>query len=217
MTLYLATLNGRRLDDARPDHLGPPEQAARGINPGAVRQVRYALEPFCRNTILGNPVRYRPRRDAEFCGYFFLGKAPAAKLAHEGFDGRVIHRENCNTEILYFPLSFFASFKIQKKAHTMLDMNEAHPKNIAPRLRNLRMMRGLTQRRLCEELGLGVNTYNHYERGNNRPDVTNALILCDFYGVTLDYLFTGNKLGLQHGLAREIELFEATDPDRQAG
>ena len=91
----------------------------------------------------------------------------------------------------------------------MLSMNEAHPTQIAPRLKLLRGLRNLKQTELCELLDIQKNTYNHYERATNRPDVSNALKLCAFYGVTLDYLFSGNMAGLPHDMAVDITRAEA--------
>lgn len=113
---------------------------------------------------------------------------------------------------------FISSMKIQKRTYNMLTMNEAHPTKVAPRLQLLRGLRNLKQTELCDLLDIQKNTYNHYERGQNRPDVSNALKLCAFYGVTLDYLFSGNIAGLPHHMAIEITKAEAdiTPSDRKA-
>lgn len=88
-------------------------------------------------------------------------------------------------------------------------ISESHPKNVAPRLKLLRNLSKITQKELCLLLEIQPGTYNHYERGLNRPDVSNALKLCAFYGVTLDYLFSGNMAGLPHEKAKEIIHYHA--------
>ena len=71
-------------------------------------------------------------------------------------------------------------------------MKSTHPEAVGMRLRKLRLLSGLKQTQLCEALNVSSTTYNHYERGRNRPDLQIATKICRFYGVTLDYLLVGD-------------------------
>lgn len=56
------------------------------------------------------------------------------------------------------------------------------------RLLALRQERNLSQKSLVQEMGLALNTYVRYERGERVPDADVLVRIADFYGVTLDYL-----------------------------
>ena len=88
-------------------------------------------------------------------------------------------------------------------------INESHPERVAPRLKLLRKLSNMTQKELCELLEIQPGTYNHYERGLNRPDVSNALKLCAFHGVTLDYLFSGKIAAVPHEKVIQIMQLQA--------
>lgn len=53
----------------------------------------------------------------------------------------------------------------------------------------LRIFSNLTQKDLAEELGIHPLTYSRYERGFHPPSIDFLLKVCDFYDVSLDYLF----------------------------
>lgn len=59
---------------------------------------------------------------------------------------------------------------------------------LSERLLALRQERSLSQRSLVKEMGLALNTYVRYERGEREPDASTLARIADFYGVTLDYL-----------------------------
>lgn len=59
---------------------------------------------------------------------------------------------------------------------------------LSERLLALRQERNLSQRSLVKEMGLALNTYVRYERGEREPDASTLVRIADFYGVTLDYL-----------------------------
>ena len=56
------------------------------------------------------------------------------------------------------------------------------------RLLNLRLERNLSQKSLVNEMGLALNTYVLYERGEREPTVSVLVRIADFYNVTTDYL-----------------------------
>ena len=56
------------------------------------------------------------------------------------------------------------------------------------RLLNLRLERNLSQKSLVNQMGLALNTYVRYERGEREPTVSVLVRIADFYNVTTDYL-----------------------------
>ena len=55
-------------------------------------------------------------------------------------------------------------------------------------LRDLRLRLGKTQKEVAEDMGLQVSTYSNYEQGLREPSLDVLKIICDYYGVTADYL-----------------------------
>ena len=58
-----------------------------------------------------------------------------------------------------------------------------------PKLRALRLARGMTQAALAEALGLATqSSISHLEAGRKEPSVSMVVQLADLFGVSLDYL-----------------------------
>ena len=56
------------------------------------------------------------------------------------------------------------------------------------RLLTLRQERNASQKGLVQEMGLALNTYVRYERGEREPTASVLIQIADFYGVSIDYL-----------------------------
>ena len=56
------------------------------------------------------------------------------------------------------------------------------------RLLALRQERNVSQKSLVQEMGLALNTYVRYERGEREPTASVLALMADFYGVAIDYL-----------------------------
>ncbi len=56
------------------------------------------------------------------------------------------------------------------------------------RLLSLRQEQNFSQKGLVKEMGLALNTYVRYERGEREPTASVLVQMADFYDVTLDYL-----------------------------
>ena len=56
------------------------------------------------------------------------------------------------------------------------------------RLLNLRLERNLSQKSLVNQMGLALNPYVRYERGEREPTASVLVRIADFYNVTTDYL-----------------------------
>lgn len=84
---------------------------------------------------------------------------------------------------------------------------------IAARLRATRHALDLTQRELCRRAGIETNTYNQWEKAKGRPEIDKAFKLCDAFGLTLDWIYSGVLAGLPHDLA--VKLVRLSDPEEE--
>ena len=60
--------------------------------------------------------------------------------------------------------------------------------NYRERMKNLREDRDLTQEEVGRILHKSQQGYNHIETGRAELKIEDLIILCDFYGVSADYL-----------------------------
>jgi len=88
------------------------------------------------------------------------------------------------------------------------------------RVKELRKQRGWTQKELAQQLGVRFAQLNKYESGLHAPPMDKLIHLAEIFGVTLDYLLTGDRAEdrplhdtrlLQR--FRALEDFEADDQD----
>lgn len=56
------------------------------------------------------------------------------------------------------------------------------------RLKELRRKNKLTQEELANFLGVTQRTYRNWEQGKTRPDCFQALLIANFFDVSIDYL-----------------------------
>lgn len=70
------------------------------------------------------------------------------------------------------------------------------------RIRDLREDADLTQEALCRRLNMHKTTYTNYEQGKHTVPLDFAVVLADFYQVSLDYL-TG-RTSFPHGRANPV-------------
>ncbi len=59
---------------------------------------------------------------------------------------------------------------------------------ISNSLKDLRIIRGITQETLASYLGVAPQTISKWERGEGYPDITFLIPLADYFGVWLDTL-----------------------------
>lgn len=71
----------------------------------------------------------------------------------------------------------------------------------AQRLRNLRTDHDLSQAQLAAILGTTKNQVGKYERGEQEMPIKHLLTLCNYYGVSADYVL-GLPKGLPYGLSK---------------
>ena len=60
--------------------------------------------------------------------------------------------------------------------------------NYIKRLRDLREDHDKTQREVAQVLGTSQTMYARYERGANELPIRHLITLCNYYGVTADYI-----------------------------
>ncbi len=64
------------------------------------------------------------------------------------------------------------------------------------RIRELREDNDKTQKEIADVLGIKQNVYSRYELGKNELPLRHLVVLCEFYGVSADYI-----LDLPEGLS----------------
>ena len=84
--------------------------------------------------------------------------------------------------------------------------------HIATRLRHTREALGVNQREFARRANLKPNRYSQYESGTRSLTIDAAHKICDEYGVTLDWLYRGDRSRLPHQLALDIARIEAAEP-----
>lgn len=67
------------------------------------------------------------------------------------------------------------------------------------RLRDLKEDSDMTQKEVAEIIGVSINHYGKYERGETDIPFEKAVILADYYDVSLDYL--AGRTNHKHGKA----------------
>lgn len=80
--------------------------------------------------------------------------------------------------------------------------------------RELRKKRGISQVTLADRLGMSQTAISQWEVGRNLPDTETVKKLCDFYGVSADYILgrTDNPLSL---VPRETPYLQVSPFEKQ--
>ncbi len=74
---------------------------------------------------------------------------------------------------------------------------------IGDRLKELRLLRGWSQKDVYVRLGISDVRYNHYERNKREPDYDMLKAMANLYGVSTDYILGNNPDDELNGLAME--------------
>lgn len=61
-------------------------------------------------------------------------------------------------------------------------------RELAQRMRTLRLERQMKQEEMARQLGLSMSAYCRYERGEREPTASTIAALADFFAVSADYL-----------------------------
>ena len=65
---------------------------------------------------------------------------------------------------------------------------------IGTKIQTLRKQRGLSQEQLAEILGVSRQAVSKWEAGQSVPDIDKIVLICDYFGVTTDYILRNEKL-----------------------
>ena len=68
------------------------------------------------------------------------------------------------------------------------DRTRTMDRSFAETLLALRQGRNLSQRTVAADLGISQPLLSHYEKGTREPGLSFVCRVCDYYGVTADYL-----------------------------
>jgi len=69
-------------------------------------------------------------------------------------------------------------------------------KSIGDSIAKLRKKQGMTQAQLAERLNISDKTVSRWENGLGYPEVTQFPVLASVFGVSVDYLMTGERRGI---------------------
>jgi transcriptional regulator with XRE-family HTH domain len=84
------------------------------------------------------------------------------------------------------------------------------PEIIAARLRALRRALEHNQKTFCELIGMSQQAWNHFENGRRAPTAKDGVKIAKKTGVTLDWIYCGDRQGLQDEILKErLESLEA--------
>ena len=83
--------------------------------------------------------------------------------------------------------------------------------DIGKNLRSLRNKKGLSLRKLQDEVGISHNTLGAYERGSIQPTIENCYILCKYFEVPIEYLILGDDCIREYNDIELKALFSKVD------
>jgi len=73
--------------------------------------------------------------------------------------------------------------------------------NIGLVIREIREQKGMLQKQVALELGLGASNYNKLEKGNREPSVKELQLLAKLFGMTVDQI-----LNYEGGIPEEVTI-----------
>ena len=83
--------------------------------------------------------------------------------------------------------------------------------DIAKNIKELRDKSGLSLRALAEAVGVSHNTLATYERQGVIPTVNNAVKICEYFQVPVEYLLYGKKVTTDFNDSELLKLFREID------
>ena len=83
--------------------------------------------------------------------------------------------------------------------------------NIGENLKKLRKQQGLSYRKLSKEVGISHTNLVVYEKNLTMPSLENAIKICKFFNVPLEYLLMGDKASFQYHDLELAQLFKEVD------
>ena len=85
------------------------------------------------------------------------------------------------------------------------------------RLKEIRLQKGLSQKKIADELGCSPNVYSRYETGDRQPSIEILIRLSEILGVSVDYIIENCNVASYALTSYETELlFAARSADIRA-
>ncbi len=97
----------------------------------------------------------------------------------------------------------------QKNLLSSSTMAEMRPEKIGFRLKLLREALGMKPAEMADSLGIERTYWSRFENGRRALTEPNAVLICERYGVSLDYLILGKWNHLPLELAAKMRAVEA--------
>jgi transcriptional regulator with XRE-family HTH domain len=72
------------------------------------------------------------------------------------------------------------------------DGDGRYKRDLALRLLRTRTALGLSQAEFCRQIGVKKNVYNPFERGRRQITVEVATMICERFGLSLDWIYRGD-------------------------
>lgn len=86
---------------------------------------------------------------------------------------------------------------------------ELRPEKVGRRLEMLREALGLSSSQIADSLGIQRTYWSRFETGKRVVTEEVAALLCDRFGVTMDFLYLGRWNGLPLSLAERMRDFDS--------
>lgn len=83
------------------------------------------------------------------------------------------------------------------------------------KLKELRKKARRTQQYIADKIGISQNNYSNIENGKVKLSEEYAIKLCDFYGCTIDELYSADEEVLQEQEQQLLDLFSLVPEDKQ--
>ncbi len=85
------------------------------------------------------------------------------------------------------------------------------------RLKEIRLQKGFSQKKIADELGCSPNVYSRYETGDRQPSIEILIRLSEILDVTVDYIIENCNVTSHALTAYETELlFASRNADTRA-
>lgn len=86
----------------------------------------------------------------------------------------------------------------------MLEHLEDKPEAVAARLQRVREVLGLSKKEFAERVGLSEQSYGTFENARRDLTLQAAKKIRKTYGVSLEFIYFGNKDDLPHKIAKQL-------------
>ncbi len=80
-----------------------------------------------------------------------------------------------------------------ERARVIASARHSSGESIAQRLKNLRLSRNLSRASLAKATSVSSGRIEAIESDKTDPDISELVVLCEFFGVTADYIIKGEK------------------------